>query len=249
MAEVALFFSPFFPPENRTDAEGKKSPKGNSGEEKKWKIGRCKKIAAAGKKGEIRRSKKLKELPCTLLQSTDFLENWAQILSDLELQDRAQTELNGLQSSPPSTAPSVNTKIRMCRRCNEDYDSSGSKKHIGFCGLGCKQLQPKKKRIIRKKCPHGRQRSTCKQCGGGEFCKHDSIRSKCKQCFPERYKAHREVQALREVQAWLFACSPFYWLFGCCTIGYWLLTTGYWLLTTGYWLLAIDYWLLAIVYW
>ena len=51
------------------------------------------KNSSGGKKGEIRRSKKLKELPCTLLQSTDFLENWARILSDLELQDRAQTEL------------------------------------------------------------------------------------------------------------------------------------------------------------
>ena len=52
------------------------------------------KNSSGGKKGEIRRSKKLKELPCTLLQSTDFLENWAQILSDLELQDTAQTDLH-----------------------------------------------------------------------------------------------------------------------------------------------------------
>ena len=31
-------------------------------------------------------------------------------------------------------------------------------------------------------CPHGRQRSKCKECGGGSICEHGRIRSKCKEC-------------------------------------------------------------------
>ena len=92
MAEVALFFFPFFfSKTGRT--EGQKNHPKKIAVKKKMKNRTMQKNSSGGKKGEIRRSKKLKELPCTLLQSTDFLENWARILSDLELQDRAQTEL------------------------------------------------------------------------------------------------------------------------------------------------------------
>ena len=31
-------------------------------------------------------------------------------------------------------------------------------------------------------CPHGRQRSRCKECGGSSFCEHGRRRSKCKDC-------------------------------------------------------------------
>ena len=87
----ALFFSFFFSKTGRT--EGQKNHPKKIAVKKKMKNRTMQKNSSGGKKGEIRRSKKLKELPCTLLQSTDFLENWARILSDLELQDRAQTEL------------------------------------------------------------------------------------------------------------------------------------------------------------
>ncbi len=33
-----------------------------------------------------------------------------------------------------------------------------------------------------KKCPHGRQRSRCKACGGSQICKHGRQRSQCKEC-------------------------------------------------------------------
>ena len=32
------------------------------------------------------------------------------------------------------------------------------------------------------KCPHGRQRSKCKECGGSGLCEHGRQRSKCKEC-------------------------------------------------------------------
>ena len=31
-------------------------------------------------------------------------------------------------------------------------------------------------------CPHGRQRSKCKECGGASICEHGRVRSKCKEC-------------------------------------------------------------------
>ena len=31
-------------------------------------------------------------------------------------------------------------------------------------------------------CPHGRQRSKCKECGGGGICEHGRQRSQCKEC-------------------------------------------------------------------
>ena len=31
-------------------------------------------------------------------------------------------------------------------------------------------------------CPHGRQRSKCKECGGASVCEHGRVRSKCKEC-------------------------------------------------------------------
>ena len=31
-------------------------------------------------------------------------------------------------------------------------------------------------------CPHGRQRSQCKECGGCGICEHGRVRSQCKEC-------------------------------------------------------------------
>ena len=31
-------------------------------------------------------------------------------------------------------------------------------------------------------CPHGRRRSTCKECGGSQICEHGRRRSDCKEC-------------------------------------------------------------------
>ena len=35
---------------------------------------------------------------------------------------------------------------------------------------------------ISRKCKHGRQRSTCKECGGSQICEHNRLRSQCKEC-------------------------------------------------------------------
>ncbi len=34
----------------------------------------------------------------------------------------------------------------------------------------------------RKLCPHNRQKSKCKECGGSSICEHQRQRSRCKEC-------------------------------------------------------------------
>src|SRR6266404_9236740 len=36
--------------------------------------------------------------------------------------------------------------------------------------------------MIKYKCPHGRPRRRCRECGGADFCEHDSQRRYCKKC-------------------------------------------------------------------
>ena len=36
--------------------------------------------------------------------------------------------------------------------------------------------------MARQKCPHNRQKSRCKDCGGGSICEHNRRRSRCKEC-------------------------------------------------------------------
>jgi hypothetical protein len=40
----------------------------------------------------------------------------------------------------------------------------------------------KKPKYVRPKCPHGRRRSQCKECGGASICEHGRQRSTCKEC-------------------------------------------------------------------
>ena len=35
---------------------------------------------------------------------------------------------------------------------------------------------------VNKKCPHGKQKSYCKECGGSSFCSHGKQKSRCKEC-------------------------------------------------------------------
>ena len=37
-------------------------------------------------------------------------------------------------------------------------------------------------RRVRKRCPHGKHKQNCRECGGSAFCEHDKFKSKCKEC-------------------------------------------------------------------
>jgi hypothetical protein len=45
------------------------------------------------------------------------------------------------------------------------------------------------------KCPHIRQRSKCKQCGGASICEHKHGRSECKQCGGARIGEHNRIRS------------------------------------------------------
>jgi hypothetical protein len=49
----------------------------------------------------------------------------------------------------------------------------------GPCEHGVK---PRSKCKVCSACPHGRQRSVCKECGGGSICEHGRQRYACKDC-------------------------------------------------------------------
>ena len=45
-------------------------------------------------------------------------------------------------------------------------------------------------------CEHGRQRSRCKECGGGSICEHDRVRSVCKECKGGSICEHDRVRSV-----------------------------------------------------
>ena len=48
-------------------------------------------------------------------------------------------------------------------------------------------------------CPHGRERSKCKECGGGSICVHGRVRSRCKECGGGSFCVHgRERSKCKE---------------------------------------------------
>ena len=57
----------------------------------------------------------------------------------------------------------------------------------GPCEHGVKQRSRCK---VCSACPHGRQRSKCKECGGSEICEHSRHRSRCKNCGGGAYCKH-----------------------------------------------------------
>ena len=73
---------------------------------------------------------------------------------------------------------------KKCNRCEVvlPYTDFTKKRN----GEYCKQCIQCNKRIQeqrnKNKCPHGRRKSSCKECGGTSFCEHERIRTKCKDC-------------------------------------------------------------------
>ena len=70
-----------------------------------------------------------------------------------------------------------------CNRCGTYRFASqffnDKKREMKSC-----QICRDKDKIYRKnkKCPHGRKKNMCKECGGGSVCPHNRIRSVCKDC-------------------------------------------------------------------
>jgi hypothetical protein len=44
-------------------------------------------------------------------------------------------------------------------------------------------------------CPHGRQHSLCKECGGASICLHNRIKSTCKECGGSQICSHQKTKS------------------------------------------------------
>ena len=60
------------------------------------------------------------------------------------------------------------------------------------------------------KCEHGRQRSVCKECGGGSICDHQIVRSTCSICEPGQvFQRYRRSAAAERGIPFLLSESQF----------------------------------------
>jgi hypothetical protein len=53
-----------------------------------------------------------------------------------------------------------------------------------------KKPKPAKKVRVRKKCPHGRQKGSCRECGGSGFCDHGRHKNQCRECGGSGFCVH-----------------------------------------------------------
>ena len=51
-----------------------------------------------------------------------------------------------------------------------------------------------KPKYVRPKCPHGKRRAQCKECGGSQICEHRKQRSRCKECGGSSICEHRKLR-------------------------------------------------------
>jgi len=60
-----------------------------------------------------------------------------------------------------------------------------------FCRSGsdlCGDHKPRKIKL----CPHNKQKSVCRECGGGQICEHDCIKTTCRQCGGSQICEHNK---------------------------------------------------------
>ena len=69
----------------------------------------------------------------------------------------------------------------------------GAPRTKGPCEHGVK---PRSNCKVCSACPHGRQRSRCKECGGKGICEHGRLRSKCKECGGSQICEHGRLRSL-----------------------------------------------------
>ena len=79
----------------------------------------------------------------------------------------------------PNVGDAENTDTSRDELTKKGTKRKRAPKHHGPCEHGVKYRSKCK---VCGACPHGRQRSQCKECGGGSICEHGRVRSICKEC-------------------------------------------------------------------
>ena len=64
-----------------------------------------------------------------------------------------------------------------------------------YKGCSCKKNEAPKKKKVKKKCIHGKQKRYCKECGGSAYCTHGKQKQFCKECGSSAYCTHGQHKA------------------------------------------------------
>ena len=60
--------------------------------------------------------------------------------------------------------------------------------------LRCREI--KRRNAEKNKCPHGRRKETCKECGGSGICIHNRMKATCKDCNGSSICIHNRIKAI-----------------------------------------------------
>ena len=79
-----------------------------------------------------------------------------------------------------------------CSRCTKSFFANGFKvDRLGKMLKTCLECNVRSKaERERNKCPHGRVRCVCKDCGGSSICEHGRRKAVCEMCSPEKFCMH-----------------------------------------------------------
>ena len=80
-------------------------------------------------------------------------------------------------------------ETRICCKCRKEKDLRKFKiKIYGKRATGCIECNDTAKIYAeRGKCPHGKRKSKCRECGGASICSHRREKSKCRECGALRF--------------------------------------------------------------
>ena len=93
----------------------------------------------------------------------------------------------------PNVGDAENTDTSRDELTKKGTKRKRAPKHHGPCEHGVKYRSKCK---VCGACPHGRQRSQCKECGGASICEHGRVRSICKECGGGSICEHGRVRSV-----------------------------------------------------
>jgi len=89
------------------------------------------------------------------------------------------------------------TKNPKCNRCKCYWKPDETDiKSSGLYAKSCKKCRAYQTELRNKnKCPHNKEKSVCRECGGGSFCIHNKIKSKCRECDGSSFCIHNKEKS------------------------------------------------------
>jgi hypothetical protein len=90
----------------------------------------------------------------------------------------------------------MSTEVSTCTRCKKILSlDKFSVKRTGEIYKQCKDCIVKRTETrVNNYCPHKKQKSKCRLCGGSSYCEHDKIRCECLQCGGASYCIHKVIK-------------------------------------------------------